>query len=41
MNSELLEASFEKHTSDAPFSIKGDGSKNFASLRIEGEEFVC
>jgi hypothetical protein len=40
MNSELLEASFEKHTSDAAFSIKGNIVQKVASIEIEGEEFL-
>jgi hypothetical protein len=40
MNSELLEVSFEKHTSDVPFSIRENAVRQFVSTEIEGRSFT-
>jgi hypothetical protein len=40
MNSELLEVSFEKHTSGAGFSIRENAVRTFASPEIGGAHFI-
>ena len=40
MNSELLDVSFEKHASDGVFSIRESYVQEFASIEIEGEQFI-